>query len=67
MITPLIALVFGAIGLGRGIYETLIVDRVWPDNLAIIQPQRGGLDRKARGLVADQMQRQSFPGWIAEQ
>lgn len=46
MITPLIALVLGAIGLGGGIYETLIVDRVWPDNLAIIQPQRGGLDRK---------------------
>jgi hypothetical protein len=46
VITPLIALVFGAIGLGGGIYETVIVDRVWPDNLAIIQPQRGGLDRK---------------------
>jgi len=46
VITPLIALVFGAVGLGGGIYETLIVDRVWPDNLAIIQPQRGGLDRK---------------------
>jgi hypothetical protein len=46
VITPLIALVFGTIGLGGGIYETLIVDRVWPGNLAIIQPQRGGLDRK---------------------
>jgi len=46
VITPLIALVIGAIGLGGGIYETLLVDRVWPDNLAIIQPQRGGLDRK---------------------
>ena len=46
MITPLIALIFGAIGLGGGIYETLLVDRVWPNNLAIIQPQRGGLDRK---------------------
>jgi hypothetical protein len=46
VITPLIALIFGTIGLGGGIYETLIVDRVWPDNLAIIQPQRGGLDRK---------------------
>jgi len=46
VITPLIALIFGAIGLGGGIYETLIVDRVWPDNLAIIQPKRGGLDRK---------------------
>lgn len=46
MITPLIALVFGAIGLGGGVYEALLVDRVWPKNLAIIQPQRGGLDRK---------------------
>jgi hypothetical protein len=46
MITPLIALIFGAVGLGGGIYETLIVDRVWPNNLAIIQPKRGGLDRK---------------------
>jgi hypothetical protein len=46
VITPLIALIFGAIGLGGGIYETLIVDRVWPVNLAIIQPKRGGLDRK---------------------
>jgi hypothetical protein len=46
VIIPLIALIFGAIGLGGGIYETLIVDRVWPDNLAIIQPMRGGLDRK---------------------
>jgi hypothetical protein len=40
------ALIFGAIGLGGGIYETLLVDRVWPGNLAIIQPKRGGLDRK---------------------
>ena len=46
VITPLIALVFGTIGLGGGIYETLLVDRVWPGNLAIIQPRRGGLDRK---------------------
>jgi hypothetical protein len=46
VITPLIALILGTIGLGGGIYETLLVDRVWPDNLAIIQPQRGGLDRK---------------------
>jgi hypothetical protein len=46
VIIPLIALVLGAIGLGGGIYETLLVDRVWPDNLAMIQPQRGGLDRK---------------------
>ncbi len=46
VITPLIALVLGTVGLGGGIYETLLVDRVWPNNLAIIQPRRGGLDRK---------------------
>jgi hypothetical protein len=46
VIIPLIALVLGTIGLGGGIYETLLVDRVWPNNLAIIQPRRGGLDRK---------------------
>jgi hypothetical protein len=46
VITLLIALILGTIGLGGGIYETLLVDRAWPDNLAIIQPQRGGLDRK---------------------
>ena len=40
------ALVLGAIGLGGGIYETLLVDRVWPDNPAVIQPSRGGIDRK---------------------
>jgi hypothetical protein len=45
-IIPFIALILGTIGLGGGIYETLLVDKVWPGNLAIIQPQRGGLDRK---------------------
>lgn len=45
MITPLIAIILGAIGFGGGIYEALLVDRVWPDNLAIIQPKRGGLNR----------------------
>jgi hypothetical protein len=42
---PLAALVLGAIGLGGGVYETLIVDRVWPDNPALIQPRRGGINR----------------------
>ena len=43
---PLTALVLGAVGLGGSIYETLLVDRVWPNNPVIIQPSRGGLDRK---------------------
>jgi len=42
---PLAAVVLGAIALGGGIYETLLVDRVWPDNPAIIQPSRGGITR----------------------
>jgi hypothetical protein len=41
----LAAVVLGAIGLGGGIYETLLVDRVWPDNPMIVQPSRGGLNR----------------------
>src|SRR5580658_9738093 len=39
------AFVLGAIGLGGGIYETLLVDRVWPANPLIIQPSRGGITR----------------------
>jgi hypothetical protein len=38
-------LVLGAIGLGGGIYETLLVDRVWPDHPTVIQPKRGGINR----------------------
>jgi hypothetical protein len=45
-IVPLVALTLGAIGLGGGLYETLLVDPVWPRNPAVIQPSRGGLDRK---------------------
>src|ERR1700733_4022753 len=41
----LCAMVLGAIGLGGGIYETLLVDRVSPGNPAIIQPSRGGINR----------------------
>ena len=46
VLAPLSAVVLGAITLGGGIYETLLVDRVWPDNPALIQPGRGGIDRK---------------------
>ena len=45
VLAPLSAVVLGAIMLGGGIYETLLVDRVWPDNPALIQPERGGIDR----------------------
>jgi hypothetical protein len=41
----LCAIVLGAIALGGGIYETVLVDRVWPGNPAIIQPSRGGINR----------------------
>src|SRR5580700_6692071 len=45
-IVPLVALTLGAVALGGGLYETLLVDPVWPRNPAVIQPRRGGLDRK---------------------
>jgi hypothetical protein len=40
------ALVLGSFALGGGVYETLVVDAAWPGNLALIQPNRGGLNRK---------------------
>jgi hypothetical protein len=46
VIVPLVALTLGAVGLGGGLYEMLLVDPVWPRNPAMIQPSRGGLDRK---------------------
>lgn len=46
LILPLAALVLGAVVVGGGVYETLLVDRVWPRNPAVIQPARGGIDRK---------------------
>jgi hypothetical protein len=52
LIVPLVALAFGAIVLGGGMYETLLVDRAWPRNPAIIQPARGGLDRRVFWTVA---------------
>jgi hypothetical protein len=45
-IIPLVALTLGAVGLGGGFYEVLLIDPVWPRNPAVIQPSRGGLDRK---------------------
>ncbi len=42
----LVALTLGAMGLGGGLYETLLVDPVWPRNPVLIQPSRGGMDRK---------------------
>ena len=45
VLAPLCALVLGAIGLGGGVYETLVVDPVWPDNPAIIRARRGGISR----------------------
>lgn len=45
-LAPLSALILGAIALGGGIYETLLIDRVWPDNPKIIQPSRGGINRR---------------------
>ena len=45
LLAPLCALVLGAIGLGGGVYETLVVDPVWPDKPAIIRRGDGGISR----------------------
>jgi hypothetical protein len=39
------AIVLGSIGLGGGLYETLLVDPKWPSRPAIVQPSRGGINR----------------------
>ena len=44
--TVLVAAIVGAAGLGGGVYETLLVDRVWPRMPVLIQPGRGGINRK---------------------
>ncbi|WP_111641684.1 hypothetical protein [Marinimicrobium alkaliphilum] len=31
---------------GGGIYESLIIDTAWPGNLALVQPELGGINRK---------------------
>lgn len=41
----LAAIIFGGIGLGGGIYETLLIDPKWPTRPTIIQPNRGGINR----------------------
>ena len=35
-----------ALSLGGGLYEVRVVDPAWPGNPVLIQPGRGGLDRK---------------------
>jgi hypothetical protein len=44
--TVFTALLLGMTSFGGGVYETLLVDKVWPDNPALIQPHRSGLNRK---------------------
>jgi len=51
LVVLLIALVLGSVTLGGGIYETILVDRVWPKNPAMIQPSRGGLNRKVFWMI----------------
>jgi hypothetical protein len=41
----LASLVLGAIALGGGLYETVLIDRSWPKMPQLIQPQRGGINR----------------------
>ena len=39
------ALVFGAVAAGGGVYETVLIDRCWPQMPEFIQPKRGGINR----------------------
>ena len=41
-----VALFAAALKLGGGLYECLLLDRVWPANPSLIQPHRGGVNRK---------------------
>lgn len=40
------ALALAAMSLGGALYECLLVDRIWPANIHLIQPEQGGLNRK---------------------
>jgi hypothetical protein len=42
----LIAMALGAVAIGGGLYETALVDRAWPQAPQIIQPSRGGINRR---------------------
>ena len=42
-----LAAAFASIGLGGGLYEMCVVDPAWPRRLDIIQPERGGVSRRA--------------------
>lgn len=49
MIAPystVLALVVAGISLGGGLYETALIDPVWPANLKLVQPKQGGINRK---------------------
>ena len=41
-----IATLAASITLGGAIYEALLIDRAWPATPSIIQPARGGIDRR---------------------
>ncbi len=46
LVTVALATGFGLIGLGGGLYEFSVVDPAWPRRPDLIQPTRGGVDRK---------------------
>jgi len=51
-LVPLAALILGSIVLGGGLYEALLVDRAWPTQPILIQPNRGGLRRGVFWVIA---------------
>src|SRR5262245_50855359 len=40
------ALLLMALGTGGSLYEHLVVDPAWPGNVAVIQPEHGGVNRE---------------------
>jgi hypothetical protein len=44
-LVSLSAIILGSVGLGGGLYETLLIDPKWPSHPAIVQPSRGGINR----------------------
>jgi hypothetical protein len=45
-VAALAAFSLAGVSLGGGLYECVLVDRSWPKNIALIQPDQDGLNRK---------------------
>jgi hypothetical protein len=52
MLSSGLATLLAQISLGGGLFEHSVLDPVWPTNPALIQPRRGGFDRKRFWIAA---------------